>query len=138
MTVICSYCENPARLATGAEVYAHLPELAEKKVWTCDPCDAWVGCHGNTDKPLGRLANLELRQAKMLAHSFFDPLWRAKMERGKVSKNRARNAAYNWLAQKLEIPFAATHIGMFDVQMCKKVVEICKPHALRIMAQAHQ
>jgi len=32
--------------------------------WLCKPCDAYVGCHNNTERPLGTLANKELRTAR--------------------------------------------------------------------------
>jgi ABC-type transport system involved in Fe-S cluster assembly fused permease/ATPase subunit len=66
-------------------------------------------------KPLGRLANKELRQAKVNAHNYFDLLWK----NGEMN----RKDAYKWLAEQLKISFDKCHIGMFDVDMCKKVVE---------------
>lgn len=38
----------------------------------------------------------------------------------------ARNAGYAWLSQQMGLPPEQTHIGMFDVDQCKRVVEICK------------
>lgn len=40
MSVICDYCDKPAELVTGAEVYPHRPDLHHKKFWLCKPCDA--------------------------------------------------------------------------------------------------
>lgn len=68
---ICPYCERPAEfLASSARVY-HGRDYGP--VWACLPCAAWVGCHKGTTQPLGRLANAELRKAKMAAHAAFDP-----------------------------------------------------------------
>ena len=54
----------------------------------------------------------------MAAHSAFDPLWKlGRME---------RRAAYAWLAEQLGIRFQACHIGKFDVDRCKQVIEICR------------
>ena len=36
--------------------------------------------------------------------------------------------AYKWLSEQLGMPRKDTHIGMFDVDQCKRVVEICKPY----------
>jgi hypothetical protein len=95
--------------------------LADLKAWACRPCDAWVGTHKNSPehKPLGRLANAELRKAKMAAHAVFDPLWKS----GRMS----RKEAYSMLSEKMSIPKDQAHIGMFDVDQCKAVVNIFSP-----------
>jgi len=115
--IICPYCEKPAELVTGETVYPHRTDLYWKKFYVCTPCDARVGCHIKTDKPLGRLANAELRAAKMKAHKLFDPMWR----RGGMT----RNEAYAWLSKRLEIDPYDCHIGMFGLELCKKVAEVC-------------
>lgn len=79
---------------------------------------AYVGCHKGTNKPLGRLANAELRHWKQKAHSAFDPLWQHGRFKGR------RKAAYAWLAKEMHLPEAETHIGMFDVSQCKRVIQI--------------
>jgi len=116
--VNCPYCNRPAHLVDGVTIYPHRPDLYEKKFYLCPPCDAYVGCHPGTTEPLGRLANAELRAAKMAAHSAFDPLWRLGQWK--------RRDAYKWLAGKLGIAWKDCHIGFMDVEMCKRVVEICK------------
>jgi len=57
----CDYCQQQAKLVTGDIIYPHRPDLYSKKIWHCEPCRAWVGTHKGTVKPLGRLANAELR-----------------------------------------------------------------------------
>lgn len=91
-------------------------------------CGATVGCHPN-GKPLGAPADRELKDARMAAHAAFDKLWQ-----GKISP--ARSAAYLWLAEQLGIPYEDTHIAMFDVATCKRVVEACKAAPLQIFAPA--
>lgn len=81
---------------------------------------AYVGVHKGTDRPLGRLANAELRYWKKAAHAVFDPLWQRGPFRGH------RNVAYGWLAQKMNLPIEKTHIGMFDVEQCKKAIQIIR------------
>lgn len=102
-------------------IYPHRPDLAHKKFYSCVPCGAWVGCHPSTEKPLGRLANTELRQAKMDAHNAFDPFWKSNGFHGQKLK---RSAAYKWLAQRLGVEHI--HIGECDVEMCHRVVEACE------------
>lgn len=118
MDILCPYCGDKARLVGGLDIYPHRPDLYEKKFYQCVPCDAYVGCHQGTEKALGRLANAELRAAKMAAHAAFDPLWK------KGAKKRG--SAYAWLSDQLLIEKKACHIGMFDVETCRRVVEVCR------------
>ena len=122
ITVTCDYCGGDALLTDSAEVY---DGRSFGLIWLCRPCKAYVGCHRGTEKPLGRLANAELRGWKIKAHAAFDALWKGKMRRDQCNKKTARNAGYKWLAKALEIDFADCHIGMMDVQMCKRVIEVC-------------
>lgn len=119
----CPYCKNRALLVDSKEVYSKSYGM----IWICTPCQAWVGCHANTKdhKPLGRLANKELRQWKQLAHRSFDPLWRRKADRQGVSKSKARKSGYKWLAKEMGMDARVCHIGMFDVTDCKRVVTVC-------------
>ena len=114
--VYCPYCGKRAEFVDSAEIY-HGKSYG--MIYLCRQCDAYVGCHGNGDTPKGRLANAELRRWKIAAHAAFDPLWKY----GKF-KHR-RNAAYAWLAGKMGLPQEKTHIGMFDVAECQRVIGIC-------------
>jgi len=116
MIVLCHYCKRQADLVTGKGIYPHRRDLYNLNFYRCLPCGAFVGCHKGTINPLGRLANSELREAKKSAHTAFDPLWK--------SGEKKRGGAYAWLADKLGIDVKDCHIGMFDVDMCKRVVEI--------------
>lgn len=115
--VTCPYCGEPAALVFGEALYPHRPDLYAKQFYRCDPCDATVGCHPGTTKPLGRMANAELRWAKMEAHTAFDRLWKA--------GSMTRSAAYAWLAGALGIEKSDCHIGMFDVEQCLRVALVC-------------
>ena len=113
----CDYCQQPTELVTGEIIYPHRADLAAKQFWRCIPCAAYVGCHPGTENPLGRLANAELRAAKMRAHAAFDPLW--------TDRRLTRAQAYGWLAKQLGIKKKETHIGWFDLDQCRRVVEVC-------------
>lgn len=123
----CPYCHSLAALVTGADIYPHRPDLQNLRFWRCAPCGAYVGCHkagngfGDGTRPLGRLANAELRSAKQAAHAAFDPLWK--------SGRMGRRAAYAWLAKQLGVPIDRMHIGEMDVADCKRVVDACRRHA---------
>lgn len=130
-TPACDYCGQPTERVGGDVMYPHRPDLADKIIYRCQPCGAWVTCHPGTDRPLGRLANAELRAAKSAAHAVFDPLWRRKIQCVQCSKSKARKAAYAWLAGVLGMDPKRCHIGMMDVADCQRVVEACSPYVER-------
>lgn len=114
--VICPYCGERAEFVDSKIVYGK----SYGKIYLCRKCLAYVGVHKGTDKPLGRLANAELRYWKKAAHAAFDPIWKYGRFRG------YRNAAYGWLAGRMGLSVEETHIGMFDVAQCKKAIQICR------------
>lgn len=131
--VNCPYCSRPSQFLASSEQIYHGRDYGP--AYVCFPCQAWVGCHPGTTTPLGRLANAELRRAKMQAHDAFDPVWRALYERRlasdpSYSRGRARGGRYKRLAALLGIPPQECHIGMFDVEQCLRVVELCRSGAL--------
>lgn len=113
--VHCDYCGRQAEYVDSKIIYGKSYGM----VYLCRNCMAYVGVHKGTDKPLGRLANAQLRYWKKQAHAAFDPLWKYGRFRG------YRNAAYAWLADKMALPVEKTHIGMFDVDQCKRAIRIC-------------
>lgn len=127
MNPVCDYCGSVSRLVTGKVIYPGSGDsLSKKKFYLCDNGHdrAYVGCHPNSDRPLGRLADAKLRKAKNAAHLAFDPLWKSgKMKRGD---------AYRWLAESMGLPVAQCHIGMFDVEQCRQVVRVCLARLLKV------
>jgi ssDNA-binding Zn-finger/Zn-ribbon topoisomerase 1 len=78
-------------------------------------CDATVGAHPD-GSPLGTPANQPLKDARIAAHASFDRLWKGGGSRGR---------AYRFLQSALNLSEDACHIGMFDLAMCARVVEVC-------------
>ncbi len=107
--VRCPYCNKLARRVAGTDIYPHRLDLADKRFFRCDPCDAYVGCHPN-GKPMGRLANAELRVARRAVHRLFDPLWQ--------NGNRTRSEAYALLASGMNLSPQRCHIGDFTLEQC--------------------
>lgn len=113
----CPYCSSLIQKVDSSIIYGKSYGM----VYICQRfpiCDAYVGCHRRSGKPLGRLANKELRAWKVNAHDAFDPLWK--------SGDMTRTEAYSWLAGKMEMDERDCHIGMFDVKECREVVRIMK------------
>jgi hypothetical protein len=110
-------------VVTGNVIYPHRIDLRGRFFWLCAPCDAYVGTHRNAQgaKPLGRLANKELRGLRGQVHAAFDPIWRA--------QSMSRAAAYKWLAQAMGISEANCHVGMFDEDQCRAALAILRQKA---------
>jgi hypothetical protein len=122
----CPYCNAKAVLLRAADAGYPYGSRDYGPTWTCVPCAAWVGCHANSTRhvPLGRLADAELRQWKTKVHDAFDPLWKVKMRRDGCNQFEARNAGYKWLAGEMGIDVKQCHVGYFDIEQCKRAIEI--------------
>lgn len=130
--VICPYCNEQATLASSVKIYGRDYGM----MYICKnypACDSYVGVHTHNNEPLGRLANRELREWKIKAHAAFDPLWQKKLakrrkEKPHYKKSWARNSGYQWLASVLGLEKDDCHIAMFDIEQCKRVIEVCRPY----------
>ena len=112
--VTCPYCSSAAEQVGGDVIYPHRPDLAAKRFWRCKPCDAYCGSHPD-GKPLGRLANAELRRARNKANALFDPLWRSGVMR--------RGEAYEWLQKLTGLSKAKCHIAMMDLPTVRRTID---------------
>ena len=127
---ICPYCFAPAEQVTGKDIYPHRHDLKLVAFWQCKPCDAYVGCHKDTNKPLGRLADKELRGWKQETHRAFDPIWQM--------GDTPRTKAYEWLAEQLNIPYGECHIGNFDIETCRAAIKTCKQYKVSLSQRAKE
>ncbi len=118
--VLCPYCGEVAELVDSAEVYGG---RSYGPIYLCRACMAYVGVHPGTLRPLGMLANAELRELRKQAHAAFDTLW--KSADGQRHGAMRRSDAYNWLSAKLGVKVEDCHIGHFDVARCKQVIKVC-------------
>lgn len=106
----CPYCNNPAEWVSNAEVYGR-PYGKSWMMYLCRPCDARVGCHQNSQTPLGTMANKELRGWRIKAHDAIDPIWK--------SRQMERQAVYEWLSKQMGFP---VHIGSADIALCRQII----------------
>ena len=118
--VLCPYCGKRAKRVTGAELYPKHPACANRGFWVCYPCDARVGTHLD-GRPLGTLADGELRGLRKRVHDKLDPIWLAHRDKG-----RARKKAYQRLADALGITVDRCHVGEFDVATCHQALAAIK------------
>lgn len=112
--MICPYCQQEAIWTENKAIYGKNYGKSYMMYW-CKPCDARVGCHNNTRKPLGTMANAETREWRKKAHAIFDPLWK---------NGGSRDRAYG----KLNKHFGREiHIGESDIETCKQIIDYLTP-----------
>lgn len=61
---ICRYCGSVIRLAPARKIYGASTDrlgLAGENIYLCQNCNARVGCHKGTNRPLGVGQGLKLR-----------------------------------------------------------------------------
>lgn len=107
----CPFCGAGVKLEDNIKIYR---SRSYGKAYICDnfpTCDTYVGVHKDTNKPLGTLANKELRTLRMKCHEVFDPLWKS----GRMSRSRA----YRVLSDIMSMDVNRTHIGMFNIDQCR-------------------
>ena len=122
---ICRYCGGivrlvPARMIYGAEAAKRL-KLEREMIYQCQNCNAWVGCHKGTTRPLGNLANEVLRLKRMETHQVYDAFWKR--------SGMTRTQAYKWLAEQMNLTEDRAHIGSFEMDQCQMVIELCRKNS---------
>lgn len=118
---ICRYCGSVIRLVPARKIYdeAALKRLKLESEWIyqCQNCNARVGCHRGTKRPLGNVANETLRLKRIETHQIFDRFWK--------HQGMSRTAAYRWLAEAMKLPEKRAHIGGFEMDQCQKLIDLC-------------
>jgi len=117
----CPYCGAHAAYRPAAVVYGKSTKFADAYLYICSrwpSCDAYVSAHKKSKKPMGTLANSELRHKRILAHRALKSLEKQyKMEKRDV---------YIWLQSKLAFTEEQTHIAMFSEYLCDQVITLCR------------
>lgn len=113
---VCPYCNAETKVVPMEFIYGTVYSFGNDIICCSNfpECDSYVGTHSD-GRPLGRLANKNLRNAKRMAHSAFDKLWKEGLMK--------RKEAYKKLSNFLKIQPEYTHIGMFKTSTCIKVAE---------------
>lgn len=106
----CNYCGNDAEWCENKIIYGKNYGKSFM-CWYCKDCDAYVGCHNNTKKSLGTMANKELRRLRRQCHAFIDLFWKKRIVR-----------RYTVYAILHELFGRHIHIGEADIDTCKKII----------------
>jgi hypothetical protein len=84
--------------------------------WACTVALCTVVCwEGQTSTP----ADAETRALRRQCHEAFDPLWKPGAQR----RFRHRGHAYIWLSRLMGTVIEETHIGMFNAEQCRSLLE---------------
>jgi len=84
-------------------------------------CLAAHGAHYETGEPLGIPANQETKNWRIKAHDAFDLLWKKDLMTKKSIMHRQK--AYRWMQEAMEMTKDEAHIGNFDIEQCKRLIE---------------
>lgn len=127
---ICRYCGGVIKLVPAVSIYGEAAAkrlgLEREHIYQCQNCNARVGCHKGTTRPLGNVANETLRLKRMETHQVFDAYWKR--------QNMSRTAAYRWLAKQMGLPEGKAHIGGFEMDQCQRVIDLCRQEQKREVA----
>lgn len=103
----------------GADMVLNWSPLRKRYYYRCDSYPRCLCIHGahSDGRPMSSPASQETKLARSQAHDAFDRLWRGK------TRVMSRYSAYGWLAIQLKIAPSECHIGYFDLEMCRRVIE---------------
>ena len=108
----CPYCRKEAEWVENKAIYGRNYGKSYM-TYFCKTCDAYVGCHQNTRRPLGTMANKELREWRVKAHTNIDAYWK--------EKGMPRAEVYRLLKEKLG---RKIHVGESDLETAKILTTI--------------
>jgi len=123
--MVCPYCGGKVKIVDSKVIYGVSYGVSYGNAYVCSffpGCDSYVGCHKGTDKPLGTLANSELRKLRNKCHLLFDSLWK--------SGKKDRDSAYAMLRHTLNLSKDECHIAMFDVDTCRRVISLLSRNSI--------
>jgi hypothetical protein len=110
--VLCPKCGKPAPWVENKAKYGK--NFGKSYMcYFCKPCGTYVGCHNNTRRPLGSMADQETLQWRNKAHLAFDNLWRSK---GKKARKR-------WYGKLSKSFGREMHIGDADAETCQAIIQ---------------
>lgn len=98
--------------------------LRESKFGPFYGCSMYPQCKGThgarpDGSPLGKPADQETRQYRILAHAALDRLW----EPGPCQLFGSRATAYEWVQKAMHMSPADAHIANFTKEDCQQIIE---------------
>lgn len=119
----CPYCDKESDLVSSDVIH----QEEHGMIYYCKDCDAAVGTlYG--DQALGCLAKKHLRDQRRYCFKLLDQLIDKKISFGKIKRRTAKNRMNSWICKLLNITKVECHIGYWNEDQCRKVIEECKKH----------
>ncbi len=115
----CPYCGSTVIYRSADGIYNE--NHNDVMLYVCSKypeCDSYVRVHEGTTRPVGTMANGELRALRDKAHKQFDKIHKT----GIMTKDDA----YRWLANILQAPLSEAHIGHLSEHYCNLVIDESK------------
>lgn len=111
--IICNICGSTnVNLVSNSYIYGK--EYGKYPyVYLCSNCKAYVGVHPN-NKPLGILADDEMRTLRKQCHDLFDKKWNTKKE---------RTEQYNVLGSKLGLEKGKCHFSWMNKNELRNAIK---------------
>ena len=116
----CPYCGGLAVLRPAEYVYGERNLNPDNYLYVCSgypSCDSYIGVHKKSMRPMGTLANGDLRHKRIEAHRALNKVVQA----GIMTKH----GAYIWLQNRLCLREKDMHIGMFSEYRCEETIREC-------------
>lgn len=107
-------------LRPAAYVYGDNNLDPEKYLYVCSgypSCDSYIGAHKKSMRPMGTMADSDLRNKRIEAHRALDAIWK----NGYMTKH----STYIWLQNRLNLREKDTHIGKFSYYLCEQTIREC-------------
>ena len=115
----CPYCGAPAICRPASTVHGAATWQKSSYLYLCSrwpACDSYVAAHKKDHRPMGSLANTNLRRKRIQAHQSLEEL--------RQNRHMEKWAVYLWLQGKLQMDPDQVHIGMFSEEMCDRVTAL--------------
>jgi hypothetical protein len=111
MKMICPKCNKEAPWVENKARYGR--NFGKSYMcYYCKDCDTYVGCHNNSQRPLGTMADKETMKWRKNAHEVVDELWK--------ENGYKRGAVY----ARLQDAFGEViHIGESNIERCKEIIK---------------
>ena len=122
---ICPYCGCGTVIVDAKDIYGFDTTIIGKFYRCLLNHDHYVGTYPG-GVPFGRLADPELRRWKHLGHRKLDELLSLKIFRSQA-------AEYLWLSHRMNLDRRYTHFGMFNVEQCRKAIELLEEQKMTIL-----
>lgn len=113
---ICPYCGASVNRVHSSQIFHNNTDGFYYVCSNWPRCTAYTKENPIFKKPTSTIADRATRLKRQEAHYWFDQMH--------IGFGMTKSAAYEWLAKELQIRRANCHIGLFDIEMCNRVISI--------------